>query len=86
MLCGFASHLEKNDISDPDRAPFIVSGSEGRKSLILSNAIYLSSWEKKMIDIPEPGSSDELEFEKRFEDALGKKSLTSIYREGSKQE
>lgn len=39
-----------------------------------------------MIDIPEPGSSDELEFEKRFEDALGKKTLTSIYREGSKQE
>ena len=73
MLCGFASHLEKNDISDPDRAPFIVSGSEGRKSLILSNAIYLSSWEKKMVDIPETGSKEELEFEKRFEDELRNK-------------
>ncbi len=77
MLCGFASYLEKDDRSDPASAPFIVSGSESRKSLILSNAIYLSSWEKKMIDIPEIGSGDELEFEKRFEDALGKKILNN---------
>lgn len=77
MLCGFASYLEKNDSSDPVSAPFIVSGSEGRKSLILSNAIYLSSWEKKMIDIPEPGSGDETEFEKRFEDALNLRISTA---------
>ncbi len=73
MLCGFASYLRGDDGQDP----FIVSGSEGRKSLMLSNAIYLSSWEKTMIDIPEPGSYDELEFEKRFEDALKQKTEKS---------
>ena len=67
MLRGFASYLEKGD------APFIVSGSEGRKSLILSNAVYLSSWEKRMVGIPVPDSPEELEFEKRFEDALNNK-------------
>ncbi len=51
----------------------IADGSEGRKSLILSNAIYLSSWEKKMISIPAPGSNEELSFEKTFEDLLSKK-------------
>ena len=73
MLCGFSSYLEKNSGSNPSSEPFIVPGSEGRKSLLLSNAIYLSSWEKKMIDVPEIGSENELEFEKRFEEELGKK-------------
>lgn len=36
-------------------------------------AIYLSSWEKKMVNIPETGSKEELEFEKRFEDELRNK-------------
>ena len=39
----------------------------------MSNAIYLSSWEKKMVDIPQIGSVSELCFEKRFEEALQKK-------------
>ena len=73
MLLGFSSYLEKNSGSNPSSEPFIVPGSEGRKSLLLSNAIYLSSWEKKMIDIPETGSKEELEFEKKFEDELRKK-------------
>jgi hypothetical protein len=73
MLLGFSSYLEKNSGSNPSSEPFIVPGSEGRKSLLLSNAIYLSSWEEKMIDIPETGSKEELEFEKRFEDELRKK-------------
>ncbi len=36
----------------------IADGREGRTSLLLSNAIYLSSWEKKMVDIPKTGSKD----------------------------
>ncbi len=52
----------------------IASGFEGRKSLVLSNAIYLSSWEKKMIEIPAPGSDYELEFEKDYENRLNEKS------------
>ncbi|MCR4832465.1 MAG: Gfo/Idh/MocA family oxidoreductase [Butyrivibrio sp.] len=51
----------------------IADGREGRKSLLLSNAIYLSSWEKRMIEVPEVGTNAELEFEKHFEKALGKK-------------
>ena len=48
----------------------IAHGSEGRKSLMISNAIYLSSWEKKMIDIPAFGSDRELEFEQEYEKLL----------------
>lgn len=48
----------------------IAAGREGRKSLMLSNAIYLSSWEKKMIEIPELDSEPELQFEEEFEKAL----------------
>lgn len=51
----------------------IADGREGRKSLILSNAMYLSSWKKKMITLPEIGSGEEREFEKEFEEALNKK-------------
>ncbi len=51
----------------------IADGREGRKSLLLSNAIYLSSWEKRMIEVPEIGTNAELEFEKNFEKAFGKK-------------
>ncbi len=52
----------------------VADGREGRKSLLLSNAIYLSSWEKEMVEIPEIGSETELQFEKRFEKALGEKT------------
>ena len=48
----------------------IANGSEGRKSLLISNAIYLSSWEKKMINIPVIGSDKEIEFEQEFERML----------------
>lgn len=51
----------------------IAEGSEGRKSLLLSNAIYLSSWEKRMVDLPAPGSKQEAEFEQLFEQWLKKK-------------
>jgi predicted dehydrogenase len=51
----------------------IADGREGRKSLLLSNAAYLSSWEKQMVEIPEAGSKAELEFEMRFEKDLQEK-------------
>ncbi|MBP3804059.1 MAG: Gfo/Idh/MocA family oxidoreductase [Oribacterium sp.] len=51
----------------------IAAGREGRKSLLISNAIYLSSWDKKMIEIPELDSQKELQFEKEFEIALSLK-------------
>ncbi len=48
-------------------------GTEGRKSLLLSNAAYLSSWEKRMVQIPAVGSEEELAFERQFEAWLAKK-------------
>lgn len=53
----------------------IASGKEGRKSLLLSNAMYLSSWEQRMVEIPEPGSDYEKSFEKSFEARLNKKRI-----------
>ncbi|MCH5269370.1 MAG: Gfo/Idh/MocA family oxidoreductase [Lachnospiraceae bacterium] len=55
------------------RSPLIVDGREGCKSLLLSNAIYLSSWQKCMVMIPEEDSADELLFEQNFEAELRKK-------------
>ena len=51
----------------------VAPGTEGRKSLILCNAVYLSSWEKRMVSIPEEGSAAEREFEGRFEEHLEEK-------------
>ncbi|HAG68700.1 MAG TPA: oxidoreductase [Lachnospiraceae bacterium] len=52
----------------------VADGREGRKSLLISNAIYLSSWEKRMVELPRPGSGREREFEEAFEAALKKAS------------
>ena len=41
---------------------------EGRKSLLLSNAIYLSSWTGQTVEIPAPGSAEESAFERAFEE------------------
>jgi predicted dehydrogenase len=51
----------------------VADGREGRKSLLLSNAIYLSSWEREMVELPVIGSDAERSFETRFETALGQK-------------
>lgn len=45
----------------------VAPGAEGRKSLLLSNAIYLSSWERRMVTLPDIGSDEEIEFEQLFE-------------------
>lgn len=52
----------------------VAEGAEAIKSLYITNAIYLSSWENRRVKLPEPGSVDELEFEKRFESWLARKS------------
>ena len=51
----------------------IAEGAEAINSLYMSNAIYLSSWERKMIEIPTPGSPEELQFEKDYEAWLERK-------------
>ncbi len=56
------------------RGKSVADGREGRKSLILSNAIYLSSWEREMVELPVIGSDAERSFEKKFETALGQKT------------
>lgn len=53
--------------------PLIAEGSEGSKSLLLSNAIYLSSWQRRMVMIPKADSAEELLFEQNFEAELQKK-------------
>ncbi|MBR1472522.1 MAG: Gfo/Idh/MocA family oxidoreductase [Lachnospiraceae bacterium] len=55
------------------RGKCVADGREGRKSLLLSNAIYLSSWEKRMVEIPLPGSAAEMDFETLFESHLRRK-------------
>ena len=56
----------------------IAAGSEGRKSLLLSNAVYLSSWEKRMVVLPKPGTAEETVFEHRFEEWLRRKQDHSV--------
>ncbi len=41
--------------------------AEGRKSLLLSNAAYLSSWTGETVEIPAPDSPEEAAFEAAFE-------------------
>ena len=41
--------------------------AEGRKSLALSNAIYLSSWTGRTVDLPAPDTPAERAFESAFE-------------------
>ncbi len=51
----------------------VAPGSQAGDSLRLSNAFYLSSWEKRMVELPQPGTPQEKEFEKRFEEWLERK-------------
>ena len=64
VLKGFADQCQ-------GKKGFFVEGTEGRKSLTISNAIYLSSWEKRMIELPQ--KDNEAEFETLFEAWLEKK-------------
>lgn len=55
-------------VREGDTRGLIAPWEEARKSLLLSNAVYLSSWTSRTIDIPVPGSSEEKEFEREFEE------------------
>ncbi len=52
----------------------IAPGSEGRKSLLLANAIALSSWQKRMIHLPGENTEEEKEFERIYEENLNRKA------------
>ena len=49
-----------------------ASGEDSLMSLYLSNAMYLSSWKKKIVHFHEIGSKEELEFEAEFEEEMKK--------------
>nr|MCR5304169.1 hypothetical protein [Lachnospiraceae bacterium] len=66
VLRGFSDECRGKGISP---AP----GSDGRKSLLISNAIYLSSWEGRSVRIPVPGTQEEKDFERLFEKHLNEK-------------
>ena len=55
-------------------AALLAEGAEGNRSLLLSNSIYLSSWQKRMVEVPEEGSVYEKEFEQVFEKELSLKA------------
>lgn len=55
------------------KGELIASGEEGINSLYLSNAMYISSWSDKKIEIPSVGTEAELFFEQEFESYLNKK-------------
>lgn len=66
LLSNFANHVAgKEDL--------IASGKEAINSLYLSNAIYLSSWKHKMIEIPKYNTIQEQAFENEFEKFLNEK-------------
>ena len=53
------------------KCPLMVQGEEGIKSLLLSNAMYLSSWQKRMIVLPVTKEEQQLfeaEFSKEFQE------------------
>ena len=53
-------------------AELFVPGTERSKSLMLANAMYLSSWQKRMVELPE-SLDEELIFEDAFEEEFRKK-------------
>ena len=55
-----------------DQNELFISGKEGIKSLMLSNAMYLSSWKNQMISIP-ANDAEMVCFEKTFETEFAKK-------------
>ncbi len=56
------------------KAELFVEGTEGSKSLMIANAMYLSSWKKQMVKIPQ-NLKEEIAFEQEYETELVKKSL-----------
>ena len=59
-----------NAINNED--DLFIPGTEGKKGLLLSNAMYLSSWTKQMISIPKT-YEEEILFEASFENEFEKR-------------
>ena len=55
------------------KAECIAPGSEGRKSLLISNGAYLSSWKRQLVHLPKINTSEERYFETEFERMLKEK-------------
>ncbi len=51
----------------------IAQGAEGRNSLMISNAAYLSSWKHCTVNIPKQNTPEEQLFEQDFETLLREK-------------
>ena len=71
-------NFEKNDayrvvLKEFASGNVIATGEDSLMSLYLSNAMYLSSWKSKIINIYDIGSEEELEFEKEFEQEMKKR-------------
>jgi len=54
------------------KAELFVEGTEGSKSLMFANAMYLSSWTGQMVKIPQ-NIEEELAFEAAYEEKFAKK-------------
>ncbi|MCR5349907.1 MAG: Gfo/Idh/MocA family oxidoreductase [Acholeplasmatales bacterium] len=63
----------KDVLKEFGKGKVVATGSDSLMSLYLSNAMYLSSWKKKIINIYDIGSKEELEFEKEFAEEMKKK-------------
>lgn len=55
------------------KGELVAEGEEAINSLYISNAIYISSWTGRKVDIPKPGTEYERQFEQEFEDGLNRK-------------
>lgn len=66
MLQGFADSCVHG-------TPLPASGLDGHTGVVLANAIYLSSWQKKMVEIPAFGSAEERAMEDTYEELLRQK-------------
>ena len=51
------------------KTALFVEGAEGSKSLLLANAMYLSSWKRQMVKLPE-NLEEEIKFEREYEEKL----------------
>lgn len=66
ILQNFADAIQKKET-------LFVGGEEGSRSLLLSNALYLSSWQRKMVEIPQT-IEEEKHMEAAFEAEMSKRA------------
>ena len=64
--------VRKKKVAVDGKAELFVEGAEGSKSLMLANAMYLSSWKKQMVKLPE-NLEEEIAFEAAYEEEFAKK-------------